>query len=72
MGTINNFGGNIGKQQGDPSSFNNFGCTIGEQVINNREKSKERKEKDEAEFNERMRKHDERMAEFIASIMRNI
>ena len=30
MGKFNNYGGRIGKQNGDAGSFNNFGCIIGE------------------------------------------
>ena len=63
MGKFNNYGGYVGKQNGDAGSFNNVGCTIGEQVIDNRKKSKE---KESADFEARMRALDERMAELKA------
>lgn len=51
MGKFNNYGGYVGKQNGGAGSFNNVGCTIGEQVIDNHRKKS--KEKESAE-NERM------------------
>ena len=62
MGKFNNYGGYVGKQHGDVGSFNNVGCTIGEQVIDNRKKPK----KESEDFDARMRAMEERMAEFKA------
>ena len=65
MGKFNNYGGRIGKQNGDAGSFNNFGCIIGEQVVNNskpnKAKKNERKNVDWEEFGRRMRELAERM-----------
>lgn len=63
MGKINNYGGYVGKQNGDAGSFNNVGCTIGEQVIDSRKKSKK---KESAYFEDRMRALGERIAEIKA------
>ena len=62
MGKFNNYGGYVGKQNGDAGSFNNVGCTIGEQVIDNRKKPK----KESEDFDARMRAMEERMAELKA------
>ncbi len=62
MGKFNNYGGYVGKQNGDAESFNNVGCTIGEQVIDNRKKPK----KESEDFDARMRAMEERMAELKA------
>jgi uncharacterized protein YceH (UPF0502 family) len=62
MGKFNNYGGYVGKQNGDSGSFNNVGCTIGEQVIDNRKKPK----KESEDFDARMRAMEERMAELKA------
>lgn len=62
MGKFNNYGGYVSKQNGDAGSFNNVGCTIGEQVIDNRKKPK----KESEDFDARMRAMEERMAELKA------
>ena len=62
MATINNYGGRIGKQNGDAGSFNNFGCIIGEQVVNNQKPDKpDKANADWEEFGRRMRELEERM-----------
>ena len=65
MATINNYGGRVGKQNGDAGSFNNFGCIIGEQVINNQKPDKpdkpDKANADWEEFGRRMRELAERM-----------
>ena len=62
MATINNYGGRIGKQIGDAGSFNNVGCIIGEQVINNQKPDKPDKANvDWEEFGRHMRELAERM-----------
>ena len=68
MATINNYGGRIGKQNGDAGSFNNFGCIIDKQVVSNQKPNKPNKpnKHDEAnvdweEFGRRMRELAERM-----------
>ena len=67
MGKFNNYGGYVGKQNGDAGSFNNVGCTIGEQVIDNRKKPK----KESEDFDARMRAFDESMTKFKA-LMRKL
>ena len=63
MSVFNNYGSYIGKQNGDAGSFNNVGCVIGEQVIDGR---KQPKEKDQADFDKRMREHERQMKELEA------
>ena len=68
MGKFNNYGGRIGKQNGDAGSFNNFGCIIGEQVVNNSKPNETKKNEkvnvDWEEFGRRMRE--------LAESMRNM
>lgn len=71
MGKFNNYGGRIGKQNGDAGSFNNVRCTIGEQVVNNQKPDKpdkldkhENASVDWEEFGRRMRE--------LAESMRNM
>ena len=68
MGKFNNYGGRIGKQNGDAGSFNNFGCIIDEQVVNNSKPNETKKNEkvnvDWEEFGRRMRE--------LAESMRNM
>lgn len=59
MGKFNNYGGYVGKQNGGAGSFNNVGCTIGEQVVNNGGKKENKKHQEE--LNKRMKELEARM-----------
>ena len=70
MATINNYGGCIGKQNGDAGSFNNFDCIIGEQVINNQKPNKPNKH-DEANVDwEEFGRHMQELAERMRNMRR--
>ena len=71
MGKFNNYGGRIGKQNGDAGSFNNFGCIIEKQVVNNSKPNEPNKSNKYGEANVDWEEFGRRMREFAES-MRNM